>query len=615
MDDYNFSRDEKYAMTPFKLNTATITILLVYTIASRLLPELNNELEYRIFVVAGTIISLLFLNFVRRHIIHAISKHEDRKTEVRNEMPLQLNREVITANLALVFLLVFTTGSFFQPALLNILDIKILSIAIFSLVLMCSIVSERILKLDTLEAAPSYYKLKTETLRYRFFAAFTVLLVAPLYVISTYFFPFLEEKFNTKMLFLGIIGAALFGLLSVSKDVLELFRIISKVKLVATKKISEKITTKATGEIAEIADAFNIVISELEVKMEELNIAKERIEILIMRIGKAITSSKTVEDLLKLILEVSTDVLRAQRGYLYVLDDFTDSYKMTITSSEGDAADHNIAKFQKQMETLVKSKKTFCENNFIAVPLIQKGKVLGVLGLERSSNKQPFSAEEQKLLQSISNQAALAIETSRLEQSQERTHFEILATLALAIEAKDPYTRGHSRRTMLLAKAIAEKLQMPEEVVHIIRDAALLHDIGKVGIPDSILIKSKSLTPDEYEIVKKHPIVGANILKPLRTMDKLLPGIRSHHEKPNGEGYPEQLTESKIDPSALIVGLADAVDAMLSNRPYRSPLSIEVVAKTIKDGLGTIFEKKAGEAFLQLIEQKEFNFKSLYETQ
>ena len=185
----------------------------------------------------------------------------------------------------------------------------------------------------------------------------------------------------------------------------------------------------------------------------------------------------------------------------------------------------------------------------------------------------------------------------------------------MAVEAKDPYTRGHSRRTMVLAKAIAEKLQLPEDAVQIIRDAALLHDIGKVGIPDSILTKSSSLTQAEYEIVKKHPAVGANILKPLRTMDRLLPGIRSHHEKPNGEGYPEHLIEANIDPSALIVGLADAVDAMLSNRPYRSSLSIEAVVKIIKDGLGTLFEKKAGEAFLQLIEQKEFDFKKLYETQ
>ena len=175
--------------------------------------------------------------------------------------------------------------------------------------------------------------------------------------------------------------------------------------------------------------------------------------------------------------------------------------------------------------------------------------------------------------------------------------------LAEAIDAKDPYTRGHSERVGVYSSRIARELDCPNLFVERIYLAGLLHDVGKIGIPDAIITKPGRLTRIEYELVQKHPEIGARILEPVSFLADLVPCVRHHHEWYDGSdrGYPDQLKGEQIPFPSRIILVADTVEAMTSDRPYRKALPLEVVIREIEQFRGTQFDPIAADAFLSLI--------------
>lgn len=160
------------------------------------------------------------------------------------------------------------------------------------------------------------------------------------------------------------------------------------------------------------------------------------------------------------------------------------------------------------------------------------------------------------------------------------------------IDAKDHYTFNHSNRVAELSSRLAGAFGMDEKTSKDIKHAASIHDIGKIGIEENILNKNGELTNDEYELIKKHPTIGARIIQSIPFLEEALPVILYHHERYDGKGYPEGIEGEKIPLAARIVGVADAVDAMLSDRPYRAPLSLDDVLKELKDKSGTQFDNQ-----------------------
>lgn len=154
--------------------------------------------------------------------------------------------------------------------------------------------------------------------------------------------------------------------------------------------------------------------------------------------------------------------------------------------------------------------------------------------------------------------------TDELENAE-----SVLFSLALSIEARDPYTRGHCDRLSEMSASLGEILGIPEEDVKALRSAGIVHDIGKVAVPDSILLKPGPLSPEEIEVMRKHPVVGEQICEPLKTFRLVLPIIRHHHERYDGSGYPDHLRGSEIPLTARILQLADVYDALTTDRPYR----------------------------------------------
>ncbi len=223
---------------------------------------------------------------------------------------------------------------------------------------------------------------------------------------------------------------------------------------------------------------------------------------------------------------------------------------------------------------------------FLAVKMKHNGNFYGWMGLVSFNLEEIFRRSELRLLDSMAEQIAVVITNSDLYRDLERFVINMVKSLVFAIEAKDDYTRGHSERVCQYSLLMAERLGLDEERTKILQWSSILHDSGKIGIPESILNKPWRLKDEEYQIIKNHPMKGHTILEPLEQLASSLPGMLHHHERYDGKGYPQGLKGKKIPLEARIIAVADTYDAITSNRAYRP-------AKTPQEALEEI-EKVAG---------------------
>jgi putative nucleotidyltransferase with HDIG domain len=206
-----------------------------------------------------------------------------------------------------------------------------------------------------------------------------------------------------------------------------------------------------------------------------------------------------------------------------------------------------------------------------------------------------------------SQNEALRERSARLMESYQRLEesaLEAVESLNAAVDAKDPYTAGHSQRVQRVALAIGAELGLASERLDALRFAGLFHDIGKLSVPDAILTKPDRLTPEEYEVIKRHPEDGAGIVGRLGRLREAVPLIRHHHERWDGRGYPDGLAGERIPLEAAVVGLADAWDAMTSERPYSRARSLEDAAREIRNGRGTQFAPSVVDAFFAALRRE-----------
>ncbi len=197
-------------------------------------------------------------------------------------------------------------------------------------------------------------------------------------------------------------------------------------------------------------------------------------------------------------------------------------------------------------------------------------------------------------------------------QELERAYLDTIGILRQTVEAKDPYTRGHSDRVSEYSVLIGKKLGLDENTLHILKIGGLFHDIGKIGIPDSILLKESKLSDEEYSQIKNHPMIGVHMLGDAAIFTDILPIVKHHHERYDGRGYPSQLVGDDIPYVARIAAVADTFDAMTSKRSYRNSLPIDVVRAEIERCSGTQFDPNIAKVFLDIMDN---DFDSIHEIQ
>jgi len=241
--------------------------------------------------------------------------------------------------------------------------------------------------------------------------------------------------------------------------------------------------------------------------------------------------------------------------------------------------------------------------SFMIVPLVIRDKVFGVLTASIKKGEKRFTENDLYYLSFMAHNAGFAIENLALYENIYENLFATLYAFVNTIEARDPYTRQHSTRVTSISIIIGKELGCTSEELDILNVAGHLHDIGKIGIRDDILLKPGRLTQEEFEKIKEHPVIGANIVKQLGQWDREMEVIRCHHERFDGAGYPDGLKGEEIPFLGRILAVADVYDAIASDRAYRKKMEEKRILKIINEGAGTQFDSQVVKAFLKVYEE------------
>ncbi len=247
----------------------------------------------------------------------------------------------------------------------------------------------------------------------------------------------------------------------------------------------------------------------------------------------------------------------------------------------------------------------------MCVPLRTDENIIGVIYVDSSSSAVLFSEEELSTLAAIGHQAGVAVERARLISDLENLFVGAMHTVIASLEAKDAYTRGHSERVTAFALMIADELNLDDGEREIIELSGLLHDVGKIGVPEAVLLKPGALTDEEFAQIQKHPVLGAKIIQNMPEIDRIVSmtsvcqAVRHHHERWDGKGYPAGLAAEKIPPAARILAIADTFDAITSDRPYRKGRGGASAIGVITECAGTQFDPTLAEVFQRIYQRGE----------
>lgn len=408
------------------------------------------------------------------------------------------------------------------------------------------------------------------------------------------------------------------GFLSMRHSILQIHKIASKNTQSLSKSIPE-LTEKQSNEseVAQLTRTFSEVTQNLENNIKRLESSKRTMQYVLSKLATGISSLRTLDTFLELIVEITTNGLDAETGILMLLDSeknelyvktatgLSDMYRSTrIKIGEempGWVAQHKKPILIPQPLQIASPQKLPLRPPLLSAPMLYKEKLIGVLTVAGKINGNCFEEDELLIISNLASQTAIAVENERLHLDAERTYIETISALAMAVEARDPYSRGHSDRVAQYSVKIAKALGLPSEQVEEIKVAAELHDVGKIGISDDVLKKLGPLNEEEWCVMHKHPIIGEGIIKPVTSLAKLCSIVRHHHEWVDGIGYPDGLKGQEIPLGSKILAVADSFDAMTSDRPYRKALSPEAAKQDLKKYIDIRYQKEVVEAFLSLV--------------
>ena len=305
------------------------------------------------------------------------------------------------------------------------------------------------------------------------------------------------------------------------------------------------------------------------------------------------------EELLNLLTENASQLLDAESSSVFLVDDRSDDGAHLLSKTYHQPVSSGL--IDKDTVSNSKNGGVLRANSTAAVPLrarqitvgkerkVLKDRIIGNL-MAYNKNQGSFDSEDTQLLEILASQASTVLQIATLYGQANGLFLDFIKVLAAAIDAKDPYTRGHSHRVSDISVAIAQELGVKSDLVNDIRIGSLLHDIGKIGVPDQVLGKTAQLTTEEFDQIKKHPGAGYQIMYEVNLLHNTLPAIIEHHERLDGSGYPLGLKNEQISLMGRIVAVADVFDALTTDRPYRKAMDPEAVLEYLQQRIGKEFD-------------------------
>jgi putative nucleotidyltransferase with HDIG domain len=371
----------------------------------------------------------------------------------------------------------------------------------------------------------------------------------------------------------------------------------------------------------ELLGAVNRAISSSRLKKENIRL---KALIPLFEISKLLVTEIDLAHLFKIITEVLVQEFSVDRVSLMLIDESSKTLlvrashglsaevALKVRRREGEGVSGLVLKHRKSLiisagrhpdpEVMAAINLENMPASSMSVPLIGNNKAFGVLNVSKFSGV-PFSTSDLQIVLIMSSQVVTALENAALYENLRENYFRTIQALVAAVEAKDPYTRWHSTNVAKYAVAFARDMGMKPPQLEEIHIAAILHDMGKIGISEMIISKPAGLSREEFDIMKDHPAHGIRILEPIGFSPEIINAIYQHHERFDGKGYPRGLAGEEISLEARILNVADTIDAMISERPYRERISIQDVILELEREAGRQFDPRVAECAIRLIEK------------
>ncbi|MFQ5988853.1 MAG: HD domain-containing phosphohydrolase [Candidatus Methylomirabilales bacterium] len=386
---------------------------------------------------------------------------------------------------------------------------------------------------------------------------------------------------------------------------------------IAMRDFSSRVTVTSGDEFEELAGSFNTMASRLGRQFNTLATIAE--------IDRAILSALETEKIVDTVLTRMRDVLPCDGISVTLINPDANETARTYIADETRGretlieATHlrstEIQKLRENPESLIiRADDDGLDylaplvrrgsNSFVVLPIFLKEKLSGIIALGHIDPPE-YNQEDLVQIHQLADQVAVALSNARLIEELDQLNWGTLIALARAIDAKSPWTAGHSERVTELALKIGKVMGLSQKELDILHRGGLLHDIGKIGIPATVLDKPERLTDDEFLLMREHPRKGARILEPIAAYAEVIPIVLEHHEWFDGSGYPDGLVGEAISLGGRIFAVADVFDALSSDRPYRAGLGRAEAIARIKEGTGRQFDPKVVEAFLEVMAQEE----------
>ncbi|MFA5089412.1 MAG: HD domain-containing phosphohydrolase [Candidatus Omnitrophota bacterium] len=319
-------------------------------------------------------------------------------------------------------------------------------------------------------------------------------------------------------------------------------------------------------------------------------------------IYRLVNSTFELKDMVARLAKLICQIFNA-RYCLIILLDPTKDYSLlryTINGKDRTVVEKKTKIVNRIEKRIIRRLSAIRLQNLIGIPLVSED-IAGIIIIKRDVDSPAFEYTDQEILMTIGEQAIIGIKNLQLYEEQQRIVLGSIKSLVTFLDTRVPQEYTHSPYFSRLVMALGQQMRLDEKQIESLKYASMLHDAGKIDIPVEILTKRTKLTADEYKIIKRHPLKGAQILRPLQILRPAIPIIMHHHEKYNGTGYPSRLKKGQIPLGARIMSVADAFEAMVYGRPYRERKNINAALKEIKKKSGTQFDPKVVEAFLKIV--------------